>query len=105
MNNVITHPAFARAPVANARCGAGRYPKAVDSLDSARARRNIGKRRVAHEQVLGDPDPPSARIWLQGGEPKASLQNITPDSVPQILVLALSLCIELAILAQEGGRR
>lgn len=74
----------------------------VISLEKYRSRRvPKGPTGLAHEQVMGDPDPPTARVWLQNGAPQAALQNIQPDSAAQLLILALSMCIELAVIAQN----
>lgn len=72
----------------------------VISLEKYRAGR---KRGLVHTQALGDPDPPTARVWLQGGIPQASLDNIRPDNAAQLLFVALSMCIELAVIAQRSG--
>lgn len=74
----------------------------VISIERYRARRLPNRSpALTHEQVMGDPDPPTARVWLQNGAPQAALQNIQPDSAAQLLILALSMCIELAVIAQN----
>jgi hypothetical protein len=77
-------------------------PKNVISLEKYRGRRGRKPSALTHEQVIGDPDPPTARVWLQGGAPKASLENIAPDSAAQMLLATLSLCIELAVMASQS---
>ena len=81
--------------VSTAKSGQGN----VISLEKYRAGRQRG---LVHTQVLGDPDPPTARVWLQDGAPQAAMQNIQPDSAAQLLILALSMCIELAVIAQSS---
>lgn len=73
----------------------------VISLEKYRGKRIRKPRGLTHEQTMGDPDPPTARIWLQGNIPKASLENIGPESAAKMIVVALSLCIELSVIAQQ----
>lgn len=50
-----------------------------------------------------DRGPPSIHGWVQDGEIKASLDNVAPDSARALLLAALSLCIDLTLLAPRGG--
>ena len=120
MSNVITHPAFAREPVTNRPRGrGGRYPKAVASLESARSRQSV-QRRSDCGQVIADPGLqqlesiaetvsviarglPFFHGSIQDGAPKVSLKNVSPASAGQLLFVALSLAVDLALIAQEAG--
>jgi hypothetical protein len=77
--------------------------KNVISLEKYRGERRQKPHELGHEQVIGDPDPPTARVWLQGGAPQASLENIRPENAGQLLFVALSMCLELAVIAQRSG--
>ena len=74
--------------------------KNVISLEKYRSRHK--PRGLTHEQVMGNPDPPTARVWLQGGAPQASLENVGPATATPLLMVALSLCIELAVIANSS---
>ena len=79
----------------------GKRQKNVISLEKYRSS-GSRKRGLNHEQVMGDPDPPTARVWLQSGAPQASLTNVAPGNAAQLLMVTLSLCIELAVIAQQN---
>lgn len=80
----------------------GKRQKNVISLEKYRSKRERQTPRgLSHEQVLGDPDPPTARVWLQGDAPQASLENVRPDNASKMLLVTLSLCLELAVIAQQ----
>lgn len=81
----------------------GKRQKNVISLEKYRSARVRKPRGLSHEQVMGDPDPPTARVWLQGGTPQASLQNVAPENASKLLMVTLSLCIELAVIAQQNS--
>jgi hypothetical protein len=76
--------------------------KNVVSLEKYRSKRIRHPSGLSHEQIMGDPDPPSARVWLQGGTPQASLENVAPCNAGQLLLVTLSLCLELAVIAQQS---
>jgi hypothetical protein len=97
---ILTHPAFDRPPVLNAKRH-GRTPRGIPCLIRERREREANAWQKAKE-ANRELTPPTARVWLQGGVPQASLDNVGPGNAPQLLMVALSLCIELAVIANSS---
>lgn len=74
----------------------------VISLEKYRGKR-AKLRGLTHDQVQADPDPPTIRGWLQNGAPQTQLDNVAPADAGRLLFVALSLCIDLALLAQQSA--